>query len=86
MSTTTVEALLEENRQLKEALAVASAALFIVGDWHFPALQANPPAHWNLPGGGEDPADGWCSTDALANYLKQLAGPANAQKSNNGQA
>ena len=59
--------------ELKEALKVAALALEIASDWNVPTVQANPPKKWELPGGGEDKADGWCSTYSLAQKLKELA-------------
>lgn len=59
--------------ELKQALRIASDALSIADDWNLPAVQVNPPKEWNLPGGGEDPADGWCSTMALALKLRELS-------------
>lgn len=59
--------------ELKQALKVAAEALDIASDWHVENAQCNPPPEWNLPADGEDPADGWCSTRALAQKLRELA-------------
>jgi hypothetical protein len=59
--------------ELKQALKVAANALSIADDWNLPCVQAEPPKEWNLDGGGEDPADGWCSTMALVDKLRELA-------------
>ena len=65
--------LIAENRKLKEALRVAADALVIASDWDLPSVQVNPPSEWQLEGAGEDPAEGWCGTYALAKKLRELA-------------
>lgn len=59
--------------EMKKALEIAADALSIADDWNLPAVQVNPPAEWGLDGGGEDPTDGWCSTMALSDKLRELA-------------
>ena len=59
--------------EMKVALEIAAAALSIADDWNLPSVQVNPPKEWGLDGGGEDPADGWCSTIDLAEKLRELA-------------
>lgn len=56
----------EEIKKLKEALSIAA-------DWNVNQVQVNPPKEWNLSGGEEDAEEGWCSTLALANKLRQLS-------------
>jgi hypothetical protein len=63
----------EEIKQLKEALRVAAKALSIASEWNLNQVQVHPPKEWDLDGGDEDPADGWCSVSALASKLKQLS-------------
>lgn len=59
--------------QLKQALKVAADALNIASDWNVDQVQVNPPLEWDLDGGDEDPADGWCSTRDLARKLEALS-------------
>ena len=59
--------------ELKQALNLAADALDIASDWNLDNVQITPPPKWNLPASGEDPADGWCSTRALAQKLRELA-------------
>jgi hypothetical protein len=59
--------------EIKRALLIAADALEIAADWNLPAVQVEPPREWGLAGGGEDVADGWCSTQALADKLRELA-------------
>lgn len=61
------------DNEVKRALLLAADALDIAADWHLPAMQVNPPPEWGLDGGGEDAADGWCSTSALAAKLREIA-------------
>lgn len=63
--------------RLRAALRIAADALEIADDWDFHAVQVNPPPEWKLPGGGENAADGWCSTQALADKLREMAAPGN---------
>lgn len=60
--------------EMKQALRLAANALEIADDWDLPAVRIDPPKEWNLDGGGEDPADGWCGTMALARKLREIAG------------
>lgn len=60
-------------KELKAALKVAADALSIAADWNVGQVQVNPPKEWNLDGGDEDPADGWCSTRDLSRKLRQLS-------------
>lgn len=63
----------EEIVKLKQALKIAADALSIAADWNVNQVQVNPPKEWNLSGGNEDPEDGWCSTNALAQKLRYLS-------------
>lgn len=65
--------LIAENRKLKEALRVAADALVIASDWDIPSMQVSPPSEWMLEVAGEDQAEGWCGTYALAKKLRELA-------------
>ena len=58
--------------ELKQAIMVAADALAIADDW-MPSIQVDPPQEWDLSGGGEDPADGWCGTMALSEKLRDIA-------------
>ncbi len=60
-------------KELKDALLIASYALEIANDWNLPAVQVYPPKEWNLDGGGEDASDGWCCTYSLSKKLRELA-------------
>jgi hypothetical protein len=62
-----------ELSEAREALLLAATALEIADDWNLPAVQIHPPKDWNLDGGGEDSADGWCATGALADKLREMA-------------
>ena len=59
--------------KLKQALKVAGDALAIASDWNFDTVQVYPPKEWRLPGGGERPSEGWCSTSALSDKLLKLS-------------
>ena len=61
------------NDEIRAALICAAKAIEIASDWNLPAVQVGPPKEWELDGGGEDTADGWCSTYSLARKLKELA-------------
>lgn len=58
--------------EYKRALMVAADALDIAADWNVENVQVDPPKDWHLPAYGEDPDDGWCSTRALAQMLRNL--------------
>jgi hypothetical protein len=59
--------------ELARAIKVASLAVEIASAWGVPSVQVDPPAEWNLEGGGEDKTDGWCSTSQLSNKLLEIA-------------
>lgn len=59
--------------EIKKALLVAADALDIASDWNVDNVQVSPPKEWNLSANGEDTADGWCSTRALAAKLREIA-------------
>jgi hypothetical protein len=59
--------------EMKQGLLLAAKALEIADDWNMPAVKVEPPKEWNLAAGGEDAEDGWCSTYALAQKLRELA-------------
>lgn len=59
--------------ELKQALKLAALALEIAHDWNLPEVQVFPPSEWGLEADQEDAADGWCSTYALAEKLRELA-------------
>jgi len=59
--------------ELKQALHLAADALAIVNDWNLYDVQIDPPPEWSLYAEQEDTAEGWCSTLALANKLRELA-------------
>lgn len=59
--------------EYKKALEIAAVALSIAADCHVYTVKCYPPKGWELPAYGEDPADGWCSTIALAEFLRNLA-------------
>ena len=63
----------ERIAELEAALKIGAVAIEIASDWNMPSVQCNPPAEWNLGGCGEDPADGWCCTYALAQKLGGIA-------------
>ena len=63
---------MEAESEYKQALAIAADALDIAADWDVDNVQCNPPKEWRLPAYGEDPEDGWCSTSALAELLRNL--------------
>ena len=65
-----LEARVEE---LSKALTVAADALDIASDWHVGEVQVDPPKEWKLDAISEDPDEGWCSTSALAQKLRELA-------------
>jgi len=56
---------------LREAVGVAATALDIAADWNVQEVQCNPP--WDLEALSENPADGWCSTRALAEKLRNMS-------------
>ena len=59
--------------EIKRALKVAADALQIASDWGLPDVQAHPPGEWNLDTVEEKASEGWCSTAALSNKLRELA-------------
>jgi len=63
----------EREAELRKALKLAAVALIIADDCGLPNVQVDPPQEWQLEAAGEDPADGWCSTSALATKLRELA-------------
>ena len=69
-NTRTSPAVTDEQREI---LRCAADALDIAADWHVENVQVSPPPSWNLPAYGEDTADGWCSTSALAAKLRELS-------------
>jgi len=64
-------------QELRAALRLAADALDIAADCDLYDVQIDPLKEWGLPGCDEDPADGWCSTTALARKLRELAGETN---------
>jgi hypothetical protein len=59
--------------EVLQALRLAADALEIAADWNLDNVQINPPSEWELGAMGEDPADGWCSTNQLARKLREIA-------------
>ena len=59
--------------EMRLALSIAACALRIASDWNLSDVQVYPPAEWKLEANDEDPADGWCSTAALAEHLLSLS-------------
>lgn len=64
---------MRDEEEYKRALLVAADALDIASDWNVDNVQCYPPQEWGLPAYGEEPEDGWCSTRALAELLRNLA-------------
>lgn len=58
--------------EMKQALRIAADALSISNDWNLYDVQVNPPKEWGLYAEDEDADDGWCSTQALANKLREI--------------
>lgn len=58
--------------EMKKALQIAADALSIANDWNLYDVQVSPPKEWGLYAEDEDAEDGWCSTQALANKLREI--------------
>jgi hypothetical protein len=59
-------------KEMKQALRIAADALSIANDWSIYDVQVNPPKEWGLYAEYDDAEDGWCSTHALANKLREI--------------
>lgn len=65
---------LSRSTELRKALEIAADALDIAADWNITNVQVHPPVHWQLPAYDENPEDGWVSTRALAEKLRETIG------------
>ena len=60
--------------EIRHALEIAAKALDIASDWGLPEIQIHPPKEWKLEAADAESArDGWCTTNALADKLRELA-------------
>ena len=70
-----------ENSEMREAILVASRAISEAKNCEMYDVQARPPAKWQLCCCLVDDRfrdDGWCSTQELAEFLRELAAGGNA--------
>lgn len=64
---------LSREREVRKALGFAAKALDIASDHGLTNVQVYPPDYWELPAYDEDPEDGWCATNVLADKLRDIA-------------